>query len=111
MDLKKLHDEAIAAAVVAAKAENDRLPPENSRGFDCGFAWVVAPDAKLNTPDGKALAALGFQKIWKPQIGVYLWMTGHHSTQSVSVHEAAARAYVEAMKPSGIRMYVGSRLD
>lgn len=112
-DLKKLHEKAVAAGVAAATAQNARLGPESCRGFDCGFAWVVAPKVKLSTRLGKEMAALGFQKIWSPAKGVYLWYSAFSvpMTQSVSVHEAAARAYAETMRASGIEFYVGSRLD
>lgn len=111
-DLRKLHDKACEAARAAAVAQNAKLGPEASRGLDCGFAWVVAPKVKLSTKLGKEMAGLGYRKIWSPAKGVYLWYSDLSvPTQSVSVHEAACRAYVEAMKPAGVEMYVGSRLD
>lgn len=109
IDLLELHKKAMAAAVTAAKAENDRLPPENSRGFDCGFAWVHAPDVRLNTKEGKNLLGLGWRKHWKR--GAELWNPAAQPTQSISVHYAGAVAYVEAMKDSGIKMYAGQRYD
>jgi hypothetical protein len=37
-----IYNDAMTAAIAAAKAEDARLPPENARGLDCGFAWVEA---------------------------------------------------------------------
>jgi hypothetical protein len=86
-ELQKLHEKAIEAAVAAAKAEDARLGPEDLRGFDCGFAWVIAPNGKLNTREGKALKALGFEKSWGK--GLVLWDPAGLPTQSMSVHYAA----------------------
>lgn len=111
MDLKIMHKNALVAAIAAAKFENNKLGPENSRGLDCGFAWVEAPTVRFNTEQGKALKALGFKKIWSPYKGAYLWNPAKQPTQSISVHLAGARAYIVAMKPSGIPMHAGSRYD
>ena len=29
------------SATIDARAENEKLGPEQQRGFDCGFGWVV----------------------------------------------------------------------
>lgn len=105
-----LHEKAMAAAKAAA-AKNEELGPESARGFDCGFAWVKAPTVKMNTKEGKALKALGFEKIWSPEKGAYLWNPGKVPTQSISVHYAGAVAYCEAMKESGIQMIACQRYD
>lgn len=111
VNFQSIHQAALVAANAAASAEDQKLGPEGQRGFDCGFAWVHAPKVKMNTHEGKALKALGFQKIWSPCKGAYLWSPAKFSTQSISVHLAGARAYAEAMKPSGIEFVVGSRYD
>lgn len=111
-DFQAAHQAALAAAQSAAKAENEKLGPESQRGFDCGFSWVQAPEVKMNTKDGKALKALGFQKIWSPCKGAYLWSPAKENTQSISVHLAGARAYAEAMTAAtGIKMFAASRMD
>jgi hypothetical protein len=110
-DLKKLHETAREAAAAAAKVQDAKLGAEGARGFDCGFAWVIAPKAKLSTKEGKALAELGFKKSWGK--GLCLWYSAFSPsmTQSVSVHYAAARAYAETMKAGGLECYADQRLD
>lgn len=113
IDLLELHKKGIVAAKAAAQAENDRLGPEQSRGFDCGFAWIHAPDVRLNTKVGKQLLALGYTK-YHPT-GVMLWYGNLHDipTQSIGVHIAAVQAYAEVIKANdqGIRFITGSRYD
>lgn len=108
-ELLEQHKRAIVAAKEAAAIENAKLGPEQTRGFDCGFAWAHAPDVRGNTKLGKQLMALGYHK-YHPT-GLTLWKPARSPTQSISVHLAGARAYVEAMKPSNIRFVVGSRYD
>ena len=108
-DLKKLHDVAMSAAVSAATAMDTSMPPENMRGFDCGFAWVNAPKADLRTHVGKELMALGFKKSWER--GLYLWNPAGLLTQSIDVASAGAAAYADVMRQSGLVFTVGSRLD
>jgi hypothetical protein len=51
MNYGDLLQSAYSAANNAANAENARLGPEASRGFDCGFAWV-----DIETPRGAKIA-------------------------------------------------------
>lgn len=113
IDLLEMHKKAVMAAKEGAMAKDASLPPENSRGFDCGFAWVQATYVKASTKQGKELRALGFSKAYPK--GLQLWYRKLHSlpTQSASVHEAAAQAYVQSMKDQGcdIAFTVGARFD
>jgi hypothetical protein len=81
---------AKTAAQRAAQVENLRLGEENCRGFDCGFAWVSMPG---NIPFGRWLKKQGVASKGYPS-GLQVWYSKLHSvpTQSVSVHEAAAKA-------------------
>jgi len=101
------------AAEVAANAADAKLPPENERGFDCGFAWVHAPEVRLNTKAGKQLLALGYTKHWPG--GARLWYSKIHNvhTQSISVHMAAVEAYADVIKDNemGIRFVTGSHYN
>lgn len=113
IDMLELHKKAIVAAKIAAKQEDAKLAPETTRGFDCGFAWVHAPELRATSRAGKELMALGFTKGY-PR-GLQLWYSHMHDvpTQSISVHQAAAAAYAEIMKdnPHGITFVTGSRYD
>ena len=106
-------ENALHAAQEAALAENASLPPENERGLDCGFAWVVCKPA--NSKLGKALKAYGASKHHTG--GVCLWSPAKANTQSISVHEAGANAFVAYLKSvlqEGIDyklLYAASRLD
>lgn len=102
---------ALLAAQQAAEKQNATLGDESSRGFDCGFAWVYfagnSPFArwmKKNHPD---MLSEGYPK------GKQIWYSRLHSvsTQSVSVHEAACRAFRDVWASHGISLEVSSRLD
>jgi len=111
MDYAKIWEAARLAAETAAKAENERLGDENSRGFDCGFAWISFPG---NTPFGRWAKQAGIASKGYPT-GLQIWYSKVHSvpTQSVSVHEAACKAardvLAHSLQTSTISM--GSRLD
>lgn len=106
-----LWEQARAAAQAAAVAQNERLGSENSRGFDCGFAWVSFPG---NIPFARWAEKQGICSKGYPT-GQQIWYSKLHSlpTQSISVHEAAARAardvLAHGLQTSLVSM--GSRLD
>lgn len=125
-EFSRLWDAARAAAQAAAVAQNARLGDENSRGFDCGFAWVSFPGntafarwAKSHDVNGnpinkddrdhRAIASKGYPT------GLQIWYSKLHSlpTQSVTVHEAAARAARDVLAHGlqSSQIYTGSRLD
>jgi len=99
------------AAQDAAATENARLGEENCRGFDCGFAWVTIPGTD---PFGRWLKNAGIASKGYPT-GLQIWYSKLHSvpTQSISVHEAAARAArdVIAHATQSREVSMGSRLD
>lgn len=104
---------AMAAAAAAAVAQNNKLAAESSRGFDCGFAWVTIRPGR-----GPFVTYLKSQRIGQPrgydrQPGYGLWYSDLHElpTQSVSVHEAAVRAFCEVLQSYGINANWNSRLD
>lgn len=108
------HATAILASTLAAKAENAALGPEQSRGFDCGFGWVELRPA--THPFVRYLKASGAgDKHWKS--GWQLWGSRLHEepTQSISVHYAAAVAYVKSVKASladdSLTIFANSRYD
>jgi hypothetical protein len=103
--------DAQAAAQRAAEQENIRLGNENSRGFDCGFAWLEfdGKHAFARWLKKNDIGRKGYPK------GIHVWYSKLHNvpTQSISVHEAACRAAREVLahglQTSGI--HVSSRLD
>jgi hypothetical protein len=87
---EQLWHAARRAAQAAAEIENLRLGDENCRGFDCGFAWVNFPG---NTAFGRWAKKQGIaRKSYNG--GLDVWYSKLHTipTQSISVHEAAAKA-------------------
>jgi hypothetical protein len=94
------------AALVEAKAAAQATYAKIGEADCCGFAWVKAPNVKMNTKEGKALKALGFERIWTPEKGAYLWNPAKFPTQSMTVHEDGARAYA-----TGLEFYAASRMD
>jgi hypothetical protein len=107
----RLWMEARNAAQAAALAENNKLGGENNRGFDCGFAWLSFPG---NIPFGRWAKKEGIASKGYPT-GLQIWYSKLHSvpTQSISVHEAAARAARDVLA-HGLQtslVSTGSRLD
>lgn len=108
--LGSLWSQATEAAQKAAEEQNAKLGPEVSRSLDCGFAWIVFDPARQ--PLSSYLKKLGTaDKHWAR--GYYVWYSKLHSvpTQSISVHEAAAKAAAELLKAQGVKCYWSSRLD
>lgn len=107
----EIWEAAKVAAQRAAEEQDRKLADENSRGFDCGFAWVGFPG---NIPFGRWAKKQGIASAGYPS-GLQIWYSKLHSvpTQSISVHEAAARAardvIAHALQTSQI--YASSRLD
>lgn len=112
MSAKEIWDAAAAAAAVAAEAEDKRLPPENSRGFDVGFAWVVIKPAKGEFVTWAKAQGLGEVRSYGGG-GFQIWYSKFDktATQSVSVHYAAARAFADVLKAHGINALADQRLD
>lgn len=103
---------ALAASQLAAEKHEATLPAPNSRGFDCGFAWVVIKPAR--GPFVKECKALGIGETRDYGGGGFqIWYSKTHNlpTQSISTHEAACRAFAEVCKANGIDAYMSSRLD
>lgn len=98
------------AAQAAAEIENMRLGDENSRGLDCGFAWIVLSPA--TQPFAKWTKKNGLSSKHHAG-GQSLWYSKLHSlpTQSVSVHQAAVFAAADVLQRANIKCYTGSRLD
>lgn len=110
-DFSDIWQLARAAAQRAADKQNAKLPPENARGLDCGFAWVSMPG---NIPFARWCKAKGISSKGYPS-GQQIWYSKLYDarTQSVSVHEAATCAardvIAHCLQSSQISM--GSRLD
>lgn len=110
-DFSVLWSQAQAAAQTAAEAENAKLGAEYGRGLDCGFAWLEMPG---NIPFARWAKKEGLASKAHPS-GYFIWYSKLHTvpTQSVSVHEAAARAARDVLA-HGLqtsRISMGSRLD
>ena len=123
-DFSTILAEAFLAAQDAAKAEDARLPPENSRGFDCGFAWVDVPTPHDADPVTKAFVKWCKGRNVQPNDRKYgnprgygkaawqFWSPAKAITQSISVHYAGAAAFALVLRNHGIRdAQAGQRLD
>lgn len=112
---------AYTAATAAALAEDMRLPPENARGFDCGFAWVDIPTGRNAPPAVKDFVkyckALGREQGGGEPRGYgksawQFWSPAKAQTQSISVHYAGAAAFALVLRNAGIEgAAAGQRLD
>lgn len=111
-----IHQKGLTAAQLAAEGADAKLGPEALRGLDCGFAWVqITPG---NSPFARYLKTTDMtSKHWER--GIYIWGSKLHniSTQSIGVHEAAARAYAEYVRDALCKISqapmisVGTRYD
>lgn len=113
MNFEALWLKAKAAAAEAAAKANAVLGPEGERGFDCGFAWVMVRPATGPFVNWCKKNGYGKRGGYEGGGGYGFWYTSLHGipTQSVSVHEAAAKAFAEVLKAAGIGAYWNSRLD
>lgn len=105
--IKNAVDCAFVNADAASRAKYEQIGERDA----CGFAWIVIKPAR-----GKLVSYLKEQGIGRPHYGggYEIWMPGRQPTQSVSVHEAGAHAFVKTIKDmlgSDINIYAGSRLD
>lgn len=102
---------AYDAASRAGAEANAKLPPEQSRGFDCGFAWVTIKPARgafVNHLKAKGIGSLAYNGGWQ------IWYSKCYPavTQSIGVHEAACEAFAAVLTANGIAgVTTGSRLD
>jgi len=105
--------EAKTAAQAAAEARNAKLPPESARGLDCGFAWISIRPARGPFVSYLKAAGIGSRGGYDGRGGYGIWYSDLHRlpTQSVSVHQEAARAATEVLKANGIDASWNSRLD
>ena len=104
MNLQILHD----AATAAAKNAMIQHLSKHGEDFYCGFAWVQVRE-KASTKLGRALKSIGFTKAYGG--GMQLWNPGGTMSQSMTLKEVGAKAYVDVLEEFGIDAYVGSRPD
>lgn len=118
-DMPSLHEqqaaiwaEAVVAGNAAAKAHDATLGPENLRGLDCGFAWVVIHPARGPFVEWAKREGIGETRTYGDR-GFQIWYSKFSNvpTQSIGTHEAAARAVVEVLKRHDINASSASRLD
>ena len=105
--------EARYAADVAARDEDRRIDvPEQSR-IECGFAWVTIRPARGPFVAHLKRANIGSRGGYDGGPGYGIWGGDLHSvsTQSFSVHAAAARAATEVLQRYGVDATFGGRLD
>lgn len=110
MEPKEIFNKAWAVSNKAAHDYNATLPPEQQRGFTCGFAWVTIHPARGPFVSWLKKRGIGSRAYGG---GYQLWYSELHTvpTQSVDVHEKAANAFAKVLKEHGITAYSGSRLD
>jgi hypothetical protein len=105
---------ALSAAKTAALAEERRLGPENSRGFDCGFAWIEFRPATNGFVRWLKANGTG-DKGWNG--GWHVWDIAHLvgiNTQSISTKRVAAQAALRVILDNVVGLTgssVGSRYD
>lgn len=102
-------DEAARVAAAEAYAKNG-----NSDWDACGFGWVNIYKFDGKNLDGrsklaKIMKAAGVRQDYTRAFSV--WNPGGYGGQSISIKEAAARAYAKVLEDKGFTAYAGSRLD
>lgn len=108
-DHAEIYQRAVDAGRQVAWLTDKRLVAENARGLDCGFAWVVVKPARGQFITWAKSAGKGRKEYGG---GWFFWYSEFSltSTQSVSVHEAAAKAFADVLRANGINAVVDSRL-
>jgi hypothetical protein len=107
-DPAKIFAAAEAAAYVAAAVANAKLPPEDQRGLDCGFAWVSVRPARgkfVNWCRKNNVGSKAYSGGWQ------FWCSKYTNSQSIGVKEAAAKAFRDVLVANDINADVGSRYD
>lgn len=104
--------DALEACREAAQDHDNQLGAEQSRGLDCGFAWVVCKPG--NGTLARVLKEFGADKHHAG--GVSLWNPAKLSTQSIGPKETGARVFVnyvkDALRQNGYTdLFYASRLD
>ena len=104
--------EAEEAARIAAAEAYERNG--NSDWDACGFGWVNIYKFAGKNLDGrsklaKTLKAAGVRQDYTRAFQV--WNPGGYGGQSISIKEAAARAYARVLEQKGFTAYAGSRMD
>jgi hypothetical protein len=100
-------DEALAAASKAAKVADKKIGKHDT----CGDAFVSIRPAR-----GKLITALKLRNIGKTLegYGYVIWASALHDvhlTQSITVHERAARAFAEVVCKYGVNAHAEVRMD
>lgn len=103
-DPQMIYSEAFAAAKLAVAA----MGPEDTRGFNCGFAWVTVRPArgtliswcKKNNVGSKSTTG-----------GWNFWNPGQFRGQHIDHHYAGAQAFAEILARYGLRATAERRLD
>ena len=107
MTPEEIFAEAYAASNAAAHAYARENPPT---AFDCGFAWTTIRPARGAFVEWLKVNDKGHKHYGG---GYDVWYSHMHDvpTQSVSVHEAAAKAFAATLRAHGINATWDSRLD
>jgi hypothetical protein len=104
MNIQDVHVRATLASMDATIAHLRN----HGEDYYCGFAWVQVRE-KASTKLGRALKSIGFTKAYGG--GLQLWNPSGTMSQSMTLKEVGAQAYVDVLKQEGIPAYVGSRAD
>lgn len=107
MDIKKIVDEAKAAA---KKASEDFIA-SHGEPFFCGFAWVEVKVSRTNSKEAKELIDAGFEKSIMTPKTLEMWNPSGSNTQSMDVKEVGAAAFARVLSSYGLKAYVRSRAD
>jgi len=103
-DPATIYSEALAAAKTAVAA----CGPEDTRSFNCGFAWVTIRPARGPFVSYCKRNRIG-NKHWHS--GWWIENPGLFGGQQVDHKLAGARAFADVLSAHGLDASVGSRLD
>ena len=115
MDINTLNEILAEANDAAAEAAAEAYARNGNTDWDaCGFGWVNIYRFNGRKLDGrsklaKLLKQAGVRQDYTRAFSV--WNPGGYGGQSISIKEAAARAYAQKLSEYGFEAYAGSRLD
>ena len=104
MDFKVIYEQAVIAGQVAQQ----QYLTQHGEDAYCGFGWVEIPNGRSPFVNWCRKNGVG-SKHWRK--GWQIWRPTGLSTQSMTIQEVGAEAFVEVLRNHGIDAWACSRAD
>jgi hypothetical protein len=104
MDFKVIYEQAVMAGQIAQQ----QYLTQHGEDAYCGFGWVEIPNGRSPFVNWCRKNGVG-KKHWHK--GWCIWRPTGLSTQSMTIQEVGAEAFVEVLRNHGIDAWACSRAD